>query len=64
MRRDSEALGQLIQQVGTSLYQQPGGGQPGSGPTGENPQGGPSGPQSGDKPDGGEDVVDGEFKNV
>ena len=64
IRRDTEALGQLIQQVGTSLYQQQGGGQPGGTPGGENPQDGPSGPQSGGKGDGGEDVVDGEFKNV
>jgi molecular chaperone DnaK len=63
IRSDTEALGQLIQQVGASLYQQPGG-QPSSGPTGENPQSGPSGPQPDGKGDGGEDVVDGEFKNV
>ncbi len=64
IRRETEALGQLIQQIGASLYQQqPGTGQPGtgpaSGPQGEPPQGGPSG-----KGEGGEDVVDGEFKNV
>lgn len=64
IRRDTESLGQLIQQVGTSLYQQQGGGQPGSTPGSESPQDGPSGPQSGGKSDGGEDVVDGEFKNV
>jgi len=64
IRADTEALGQLIQQVGTSLYQQQGGGQPGGTPGGENPQDGQSGPQNGGKGNGGEDVVDGEFKNV
>ncbi len=64
IRSDSEALGQLIQQVGASLYQQPGADQAGSAPGGENPQDGPSGPQAGGKGEGGEDVVDGEFKNV
>lgn len=64
IRRDTETLGQLIQQVGTSLYQQQGGGQTGGTPGGENPQDGSSGSQTGGKSDGGEDVVDGEFKNV
>ena len=63
IRRDTEELGQLIQQVGANLYQQPGA-QPGGQPGGEGQTGGESGPQSGDKGTGGEDVVDGEFKNV
>ena len=67
IKRDTDALGQLIQQVGASLYQQPESGQPGAGPTDGGPQGpeeGPSGEKPGGKSDGGEDVVDGEFKNV
>ena len=67
IKRDTDELGQLIQQVGASMYQQPGTGQPGAGPTDGGPQGpqdGPSGEKPGGKSDGGEDVVDGEFKNV
>jgi molecular chaperone DnaK len=68
IKRDTDALGQLIQQVGASLYQQPGADQPGAGPTEGGPQPGPQDGPSGEKPggkgDGGEDVVDGEFKNV
>jgi len=67
IKRDTDELGQLIQQVGASMYQQPGTGQPGAGPTEGGPQGpqdGPSGEKPGGKSDGGEDVVDGEFKNV
>ena len=65
IKRDTEALGQLIQQVGTSLYQQPGAeGQPGAGPADGGEQGGTDGGSSDNKSDGGEDVVDGEFKNV
>jgi len=66
IKRDSDALGLLIQQVGTSIYQQPGAGQPGAGSTESGPQG-PQDGTSGEKPGGksdGEDVVDGEFKNV
>ena len=67
IKRDTDELGQLIQQVGASMYQQPGTGQPGAGPTEGGPQGpqdGPSCEKPGGKSDGGEDVVDGEFKNV
>jgi len=65
IRRDTEALGQLIQQVGSSMYQQPGPeGQPGAGPAEGGPQAGPEGGAGEGKSDGGEDVVDGEFKNV
>jgi molecular chaperone DnaK len=70
IKRDTDALGQLIQQVGASLYQQPGADQPGAGPANGGPQGpqgsqdGPSGEKPGGKGDGSEDVVDGEFKNV
>ena len=58
MRSETEKLGQIIQKIGASMYQQQGGQQgagPESAPGGENPGGGP---------DDGEDVVDGEFKNV
>jgi len=63
IRSETEKLGQAIQKIGASMYQQPGGDQ-GAGPAGgaeggQGPQGG-----SGDGGDGGEDVVDGEFKNV
>jgi len=49
-------LGQLIQKIGASMYQQ----------TAEQPGGtGEAGGKAGDaKGDEGEDVVDGEFKNV
>ncbi len=64
IRSETDKLGQVIQKIGASMYQQPGGDQtsggPAGGPTGE--QGG-QGPQGGSG-DGGEDVVDGEFKNV
>jgi molecular chaperone DnaK len=67
MKQDTDALGQLIQQVGAGMYQQPGTEQPGTGPTDGGPQGpqeGPSDEKPGGKSEGGEDVVDGEFKNV
>jgi len=57
IRSQTEALGQLIQKIGASMYQQPSGDQ----------SAGPSGPTGGEGPSGpadGEDVVDGEFKNV
>ncbi len=60
IRSETEKLGQAIQKIGASMYQQPGGDQ-GAGPAG-GAEGG-QGPQGGSG-DGGEDVVDGEFKNV
>ncbi len=59
IRRDTEALGELLQKVGASMYQQPGaaGPMPGADPAAGGEQPGPSS-------SGGEDVVDGEFKNV
>jgi molecular chaperone DnaK len=67
IRRDTESLGQLIQKVGAGMYQQPGGPQQGPGGPGE--AGGPAGPSEGPtnggtSGGGGEDVVDGEFKNA
>jgi len=56
IRKETEELGQLIQQIGAAMYQQ-------QGPqAGEQPQdGSQGGPQTGPS---GEDVVDGEFKNA
>ena len=57
LRSQTEELSQLIQKVGASMYQQQAGEQPMDGASPESDQGSP------DKGDG-EDVVDGEFKNV
>jgi len=66
IRRETEALFQVVQQIGAAAYQQsapgseaPGGETPGDTPPGDSPPGGDSGPG----PDG-EEVVDGEFRNV
>ena len=68
IRAETDALGQLMQQIGTSMYQQPGAGPtPGAGPeTGPTPgdQSGTANDGQSGKGPGGEDVVDGEFKNV
>jgi len=58
IRKQTEELGQLIQQIGASLYQQEGADQAAGSADGE-----ASGESPPDGPDG-EDVVDGEFKNV
>jgi len=69
IRSETDKLGQVIQKIGASMYQQPGGdqsaGPDGGAAGGQGGQGGPGGqgPQGGSG-DGGEDVVDGEFKNV
>ena len=58
MQSETEKLGQIIQKIGASMYQQQGGDQgtsPEGAPGGESPEGGSTD---------GEDVVDGEFKNV
>jgi molecular chaperone DnaK len=60
IRTESEKLSQVIQKIGASMYQQPGddqsaGPSAGAGDEGQGPSGGS---------DDGEDVVDGEFKNV
>jgi len=62
IRKETEALGQILQKIGASMYQQPGS-QPGDAGTAE---AGPSSDngQNPNKPDDGEDVVDGEFKNI
>jgi molecular chaperone DnaK len=67
----AEQLGQVLQKLGASMYQQPGaadaGPSTGPGPETSGPtEGGgqPGGPSSEGGQPGGEDVVDGEFKNV
>jgi molecular chaperone DnaK len=71
MQQATEKLNQTMQKLGASMYQQPGGPagagagpMPGgeAGPMPGPDQGGPAGPAPDGK--GGEDVVDGEFKNV
>jgi molecular chaperone DnaK len=72
MQQATEKLNQTMQKIGASMYQQPGGAAgPGAGPMpggeagpmpGTDQGGGPAGPAPDGK--GGEDVVDGEFKNV
>ena len=60
IRNGTESLGQLIQKVGAGMYQQPGGPQQGPGEAGGTADGNPGAGSSG----GGEDVVDGEFRNA
>jgi molecular chaperone DnaK len=67
MQQATDKLNQTMQKIGASMYQQPGGGAgPMPGATGPMPGtdqgGGPAGPAPEGK--GGDDVVDGEFKNV
>jgi hypothetical protein len=57
IRAEGDKLGEIIQKIGASMYQQPEGDQS-AGPA----AGGDEGPSGGT--DDGEDVVDGEFKNV
>ncbi len=56
----TEALMELVQKLGAEAYQQPGGEAAPEGAAGD----GQSGPQGGDGKDGGEDVVEGEFKEA
>jgi molecular chaperone DnaK len=69
LRRATEKLNQVVQQIGAAAYQGagpeagPSSGEPGEGQPGESQPGG--GPESGEPgPDSGEDVVEGEFRNV
>ena len=58
IRQTTESLSQALQQVGAAAYQQ-------AGPaTGEPDSGEGSGPSQGPGPDGGEDVVEGEYRNT
>jgi molecular chaperone DnaK len=64
IRRETDALMQVVQQLGAAAYQQAGGPQAGT-PEGDGGAPGPEQPGSGQGPEpGGEDVVDGEFRNV
>jgi len=63
IRKQTEELSQVIQKVGASMYQQPGGTDQGAGPTGDAGGAGPTG-EPGASSSGDDDVVDGEFKNV
>ena len=64
IRKAAGDLGDLIQKVGGSLYQQPGPeeGGPSAGPEGQGPQG-PQGPEGGNPPQDG-DVIDGEYRSI
>ncbi len=62
IRRTTEKLGETLQKIGASMYQQPG--QAGPGPqAGEGPTDGGPGNDGGSAPSG-DDVVDGEFKSA
>ena len=63
IRKQTEELSQLIQKVGASMYQQPGGPDQAAGAEGSGPDAGPA-DEPGSSPSGDDDVVDGEFKNV
>jgi len=64
IRKQTDSLGQILQKIGASMYQQPGAaGGSGGDQTGQGPSSTDNG-QNQSKPDDGEDVVDGEFKNV
>jgi molecular chaperone DnaK len=62
----TDSLNQIMQKLGASMYQQPGQAGPGEGPAQGAEPGQPGGAQPGGPEGGpsGEDVVDGEFKNV
>ncbi len=62
IKRAADDLGQVLQKIGAGMYQQPGSDPQSAAPGSEPPHGG-SGPASGDS-QGGDDVVDGEFKNA
>jgi molecular chaperone DnaK len=62
IRKATDALSQVVQQVGAAAYQQGG---PATGAPGDGPQpGGPEGPAGPSGPSGDEEVVDGEFRNA
>jgi molecular chaperone DnaK len=62
LRQATESLSQAVQQVGAAAYQQagPAAGEPGASPAGDEG----SGPSQSPGPDGGEDVVEGEYRNT
>jgi molecular chaperone DnaK len=57
IRQATDSLNQVLQQVGTAAYQQ-------ASPDTGAPEGGPSQGPGPDGPDGGEDVVEGEYRNA
>jgi len=61
IRKLTEELGQEVQKIGASMYQQPGSDQAAGG---AGPQGGPADNGGGQGGPSDEDIVDGEFKNV
>jgi molecular chaperone DnaK len=62
IKNATEQLNQIVQEIGGAMYQQGG---PAAGPSEAGPEPGPeTGPDNGPKPDDGEDVVDGEFRNA
>jgi len=62
IRKATDDLSQVVQQVGAAAYQQGG---PATGAPGDGPQpGGPEGPGGPSGPGGDEEVVDGEFRNA
>jgi molecular chaperone DnaK len=63
IRRETEALMQVVQQIGAAAYQQQPGGPQQAPPEEGGPQEPPPPPPGGQGPEG-EDVVDGEFRNV
>jgi molecular chaperone DnaK len=64
LKRTTEALYQAVQAIGSAMYGQAGQAGPGQpGGPGEAPGAGPAGPGTGG-PNGGEDVVEGEFKEA
>jgi molecular chaperone DnaK len=63
-RRGIEELNQLLQQLGGSMYQQPGGGAAPGGDAGSSGTPGSGGTSGDGKGPAGEDVVDGEFHNA
>ncbi len=64
IRKATEKLGETIQKIGASMYQGQGGPQGAQGPQGPEGGAGPQPGQPGPQQPGGEDVVDGEFKQV
>jgi molecular chaperone DnaK len=62
IRRLTDELGTTLQKLGASVYQQPGAGPAAAGP--ETPPPPPDNAPGGETPGGGENVVDGEFRNA
>jgi molecular chaperone DnaK len=63
IRNATQELMNVVQQIGAAAYQQQGPAASG-GPTDGQQPGGPTGPDQGQGPESGEDVVDGEYRNA